>query len=345
MYSLPCSLCLIVIYGIVFGYCQQCPPISSPCSCSSSIYEPIVIICDNAGSLDNALGTLTNLRDILINTLVITNTSIPTLVDNAFRGLSINHVVLNRNSLTQINDKAFDDLVESLTELDLKDNNLGQVPQTGIPKLKRLRNLILSRNRISSLPPRTFANYESRDYMSKIDLSGNQLVSIEPSVFAGLKNLEEVSFEANQLSVVPTHAFSEQRQKLKNLNLGLNKINNVPPGALDFQNLESLSLEFNGITSLVPETFRGVQKLLYLYLTGNKFPRWDSNMFRYLGSLRILGIGETPIRQIPSNGFQFIPSLVRLEMSEAAVDTIENGAFQRVTNMQAIIMNKNRLSR
>lgn len=31
-------------------------------------------------------------------------------------------------------------------------------------------------------------------------------------------------------------------------------------------------------------------------------------------------------------------------MSEAAVDTIESGAFQRTPHIQAIILNKNRLS-
>lgn len=331
------------LISLIYG---QCPSVNSPCSCSSSIYEPVVILCDNAGSLQTALGSLGNVRQVQINSLVITNTPIPTLPDFAFQGFTINRLVLNRNNMAQISSRAFDGFLnESLTELDLKDNLLGQIPQTGVPSLRRLRTLILARNRIQNLPPRPFANYESRDFLSKIDLSGNQLLTVDPTVFTGLRNLEEVSLEANQLTVVPTAAFTEQRQRLKNLNLGLNRISNVPPGSLDFPNLESLSLEFDGITTLVPEVFRGVPKLLYLYITGNKFPRWDPEMFRYIGALRILGIGETPIKQIPNNAFQYIPSLMRLEMSEAAVDTIDNGAFQRVPNIQAIIMNKNRLSR
>ena len=71
----------------------------------------------------------------------------------------------------------------------------------------------------------------------------------------------------------------------------------------------------------------------------------DSDMFRYVGNLRILGIGETPIRVIPADAFRNIPSLRRLEMSEAAVDTIEPGAFQVASQIGAIIMNRNRLSR
>lgn len=79
-------------------------------------------------------------------------------------------------------------------------------------------------------------------------------------------------------------------------------------------------------------------------------------MFRFVPQLRTLGIGETPISVIPANAFevssspfeedvfQYIPHLIRLEMSEAAVDTIERGAFQRTPNIQAIVLNKNRLT-
>uniref|UniRef100_A0AC34GFV9 Uncharacterized protein n=1 Tax=Panagrolaimus sp. ES5 TaxID=591445 RepID=A0AC34GFV9_9BILA len=67
-------------------------------------------------------------------------------------------------------------------------------------------------------------------------------------------------------------------------------------------------------------------------------------MFRYINQLRTLGIGETPITAIPSNAFIHIPNLIRLEMSEAAVDTIEKGAFQKTPLIQAIVLNKNRLS-
>ena len=108
--------------------------------------------------------------------------------------------------------------------------------------------------------------------------------------------------------------------------------------------MTSLSLEFNGITVIIPQAFQGVPNLQYLYLTGNKFPSWQPEMFRYVNQLRTLGIGETPISVIPSNAFVHTPNLIRLEMSEAAVDTIERGAFQQTPLIQAIVLNKNRLT-
>lgn len=72
---------------------------------------------------------------------------------------------------------------------------------------------------------------------------------------------------------------------------------------MDFPQLTSLSLEFNGITVIIPQAFQGVPNLQYLYLTGNKFPSWQPEMFRFINQLRTLGIGETPISVIPSNAF------------------------------------------
>ncbi|VDD90642.1 unnamed protein product [Enterobius vermicularis] len=49
-------------------------------------------------------------------------------------------------------------------------------------------------------------------------------------------------------------------------------------------------------------------------------------------------------QQGTSGYLQYIPNLIRLEMSEAAVDTIEQDAFQQTPQIQAIVLNKNRIS-
>lgn len=77
----------------------------------------------------------------------------------------------------------------------------------------------------------------------------------------------------------------------------------MPVGALTFSKLTSLSLEFNGLTIIIPQAFQGVPHVQYLYLTGNKFPAWQYEMFRFINELKTLGIGETPISVIPANAF------------------------------------------
>lgn len=44
----------------------QCPQLELPCRCAPSIYEPIAIICENAGSLNNALQAISNAQNIMV---------------------------------------------------------------------------------------------------------------------------------------------------------------------------------------------------------------------------------------------------------------------------------------
>ncbi|PAV75629.1 hypothetical protein WR25_07966 [Diploscapter pachys] len=340
-------LCLVLWTWLPWAF-AQCPALTGPCKCAPSIYEPVAIICSNAGSFQNVIQAIQPARDIPIDSLMIVDTAVTSIPANAFEGFTILRLVFNRNTLQSIDDNAFNgNLIDSLVELDLNDNNLGQIPQSGVPRLRNLRKLYLNRNRISQLSPTAFNNYVSADLIVKLEIAGNRLTDAtlgDSLVFRPLKLLQELSLETNALTQIPSAALVNQKQTLTNLNLGLNNINDVPVGALDFPNLTSLSLEFNGITVIPPQAFQGLPNLQYLYLTGNKFPSWAVEMFRYIPQLRTLGIGETPISVIPNNAFMHIIHLIRLEMSEAAVDTIERGAFQRVPQIQAIVLNKNRLS-
>ncbi|KAI1704727.1 leucine rich repeat domain-containing protein [Ditylenchus destructor] len=329
---------------------QECPQLQTPCRCAPSIYEPVAIICESAGSLGNALQAIQAAKNIRIDSLSIVDTAVSTLPANAFLDFTILRLVLNRNTLAQIDDLAFNGpLLDSLVELDLSDNQLQQIPAIGLPRLRNLRKLYLNRNRISTLQPQAFAGYASKEVLLKLELAGNKLndqaMQSGQELFRALKSLQELSLETNALTQVPSQALEAQRNTLTNLNLGLNQIREVPVGALNFPQLTSLSLEFNGITMIIPQAFQQVPHLQYLYLTGNKFPSWQPEMFRFINELRTLGIGETPIAVIPSNAFVHTPNLIRLEMSEAAVDTIEPGAFQRTPLIQAIVFNKNRLTR
>uniref|UniRef100_A0AC35U6Q5 LRRCT domain-containing protein n=1 Tax=Rhabditophanes sp. KR3021 TaxID=114890 RepID=A0AC35U6Q5_9BILA len=341
-------LCLGIVLCTLNSATAQCPRVNIPCRCAPSIYEPVAIICENAGSLQNVLNAIQEAKTVPIDSLTIVDTAVNSINANAFEGFTILRLVMNRNTMSSISSGAFNGpMLDTLVELDLTDNNLGQVPQLGLVELRSLRKLYLNRNRIPSLSKTAFSNYASKGKLLKLELAGNRLSNDAFSgsdVLRDLTSLEELSLETNSLTQIPSYALSGARDTLINLNLGLNQIGQVPVGALDFPKLTSLSLEFNGIDAILPQAFQGVPTLQYLYLTGNKFPTWSSGMFFYIKQLRTLGIGETPISVIPSDGLKYLPNLIRLEMSEAAVDTIQKGAFQSTPLIQAIVMNKNRLT-
>ena len=111
-----------------------------------------------------------------------------------FQGFTILRLVLNRNTLQSIDDQAFSGpLLDSLVELDLNDNNLGQIPQSGLTRLRNLRKLYLNRNRINTLASNAFAGYESKDLLIKLSLAGNRLTDqslTDTAVFRPLRLLQ-----------------------------------------------------------------------------------------------------------------------------------------------------------
>lgn len=340
-------LAVFALLAIIPTAIAQCPAVSRPCSCDTTPYVPVSIICDRASSLQQVLQAISGAANTKIDRLIISNTPIPTLPPLAFQSHSISSLSIRKAGLSSINQGAFDGpSLDLITELDLKDNNLGAIPQTGLSKLKNLRKLYLSGNRISNIPGRAFADYASAERLEKLDMSGNSLSNLGSNSLEGLTALKELTLEKNSFNAIPTQGIATVRDSLEDLNLGLNKINNVPVNALQFPNLKSLSLEFNGIQGITPEAFRGVPNLKFLYLSGNKFRRFDPNMFRFIQRLEILGMGEMPIPSLPNDAFRNTPVLRRLEMTEAAVTDIQAGTFQRIRNTIAVIvLNRNQLGR
>lgn len=46
---------------------SQCPQVQAPCHCAPSVYEPVAIVCENAGSLTNALQAISNARQMPVS--------------------------------------------------------------------------------------------------------------------------------------------------------------------------------------------------------------------------------------------------------------------------------------
>jgi Leucine-rich repeat (LRR) protein len=121
-------------------------------------------------------------------------------------------------------------MLDSLIDLDLSDNNIQQIgAQVGLLQLRNLRKLYLNRNGISQLPSPTFAAFNSRESLQKLELAGNRLTDQSlggdggPGPFAPLAGLQELSLEMNALTTIPSAVLAAQRDTLVNLNLGLNQ--------------------------------------------------------------------------------------------------------------------------
>lgn len=115
----------------------------------------------------------------------------------AFRSLHIKKLVLRNNGLVQIAAGAFNGpLLNSLEELEVRSNQLGSIPQTGVNEIRALRALSFSDNLITSVENNDFLSYHSRATIKRLDLTANNISIINPQGFLGL----EVSSHFNKVS-------------------------------------------------------------------------------------------------------------------------------------------------
>lgn len=130
---------------------------------------------------------------------------------------------------------------EHLELIDMRDNQIIDIPMNVLVNLSRLKDVNLANNQISHIEPGAFDNIPS---LTTLILSNNLLRIIEARSFTGAKNLHELYLESNS-------------------------IRQIEMGALDLANLEILSLNNNRLVSIRQSTFENARKLESIDLSGN----------------------------------------------------------------------------
>uniref|UniRef100_H3CQX2 LRRCT domain-containing protein n=1 Tax=Tetraodon nigroviridis TaxID=99883 RepID=H3CQX2_TETNG len=135
---------------------------------------------------------------------------------------------LRGNLLTAFSDRVFGFKASNLNELNLKGNKLKQLHPLG--GLSSISNLVLSSNKLSSLPEEIFWNLTSLEYL---DLSENQLASLPGTIFNGLLGMKTIHLNHNNLEPTGTPEMFEDQVLVEQLFLSNNRLEALPPGLLD----------------------------------------------------------------------------------------------------------------
>ena len=149
-----------------------------------------------------------------------------------------------------------------LKSLDMSDNNLSSVePGLLARAVKKLETLKVSSSRLTTQQKESIlaAIYEDSQLKS-LDISGNNLSSVEPGLLAGtIKKLETLNLENVRLTKLQTEsilaAISEDSQ-LKSLDISVNDLSSVNPRLLTgaVKRLETLNVEYVRLTKLQSES-------------------------------------------------------------------------------------------
>ncbi|XP_053181553.1 leucine-rich repeat transmembrane neuronal protein 4 [Scomber japonicus] len=236
---------------------------------------------------------------------------IPENITTGCQGLSLRY-----NNLLVLLPYQFAHL-NQLIWLYLDHNSINSIDALAFHGVRRLKELILSSNKITYLHNNTFSAIPN---LRNLDLSYNQLQSLQPGHFYGLRKLQNLHLRSNGLKQILVRTFLECRS------------------------LEFLDLGYNRLRSLTRTTFLGLFKLKELHLEHNQFSRINFFIFPRLTNLQALYLQWNRIRSINQGMPWTWHKLQRLDLSGNEIQMLDPAVFQCMPNLQILNLESNKLS-
>ncbi|KAG8183463.1 hypothetical protein JTE90_002845 [Oedothorax gibbosus] len=266
---------------------QQTPSINLPCLCSKD---------ENNGTNVNCNG-VTFLGDFpvlphryKIHSFSQSGSGLQSLEAQLFTAsdIPLKKLEFSNNLLRRITERTFDGIEDTLLEINLAHNKLGD----------QLNSLFST------------GEFLRLTQLLKLDLSGNEIKEFQAGVFNGLVNLQELRLENNFVITIPRSTL-QSLKSLKSLHLQANYILDV--GVHSFPNLTSLqflNLSSNDIMEVQGEAFESLPNLETLVLSNNQIQTLNRGFLQDLTDMNCDSLRTLPrLRKLKLYGFQYLQQL------------------------------------
>ncbi|XP_071841326.1 leucine-rich repeat transmembrane protein FLRT2-like [Apostichopus japonicus] len=191
-------------------------------------------------------------------------TTVIDLSDDMVHLMLLSHLVIDQNKIVYLNSSHYN--CPSLINLSGKHNELTVLARYSLVGFPELKTLYLQNNRISFVHELAFGS--SPHGLEFLLLEANQLRDIPVGLLKMLIALKVLVLRSNFISTVPALAF-ERNHLLRSINLADNLIHVCDTASLTgLLNLEHLDLGQNKLSDLPPE-FLDPEKDFFLSLRGN----------------------------------------------------------------------------
>ncbi len=192
---------------------------------------------------------------------------------------------------------------------------------------------------------KTFPIRRIRHGQPECDLENRKINSLEGLLdIPGISSCRKIKFKKNQITSIEPGTF----QGLKNLGFLLldnNQITSIQPGTLQgLSSLIYLDLGYNQLTSIEPDTFQGLKNLKGLDLNNNQIATIQPNTFQGPRALQFLDLNGNKLTSIQPDTFQGLSRLTELYLAKNQLTSIEPGTFQGLTHLESLDLQDNRLS-
>jgi hypothetical protein len=179
---------------------------------------------------------------------------------------------------------------------------------------------------------------------SGLNLTNNQITSIESGDFSGLGSLQSLYLRNTQITSIESGDFSGLGS-LQDLLLTNNQITSIESGAFSgLGSLQDLLLTNNQITSIESGDFSDLGSLQMLILNSNQITSIESGAFSGLGSLQRLDLHYNQITSLNLTDAD-LTALNRLRLDISEIDTLildgatlSQGSFDVIVNSASAIV-------
>ncbi|KAM9043574.1 toll-like receptor 3 isoform 6-T9 [Megaptera novaeangliae] len=296
---------------------------------------------------------------------------------------SIQNLSLSNNQLYTTSNKTFVGLKQTnLTVLDLSHNSLSVIGNDSFAWLPHLEYLFLEYNNIEHLSSRSFYGLSNvrclnlRRSFTKQSVSLASLPKIDDFSFQWLKFLEYLNMEDNNFPGIKSNTFtgltrlrclslsnsfsslrtltnetflSLAGSPLLTLNLTKNKISKIESGAFSWLgHLTVLDLGLNEIgQELTGQEWRGLENIVEIYLSYNKYLELTSNSFALVPSLQRLMLRRVALKNVDSSPSPFhpLPNLTILDLSNNNIANINDELLKGLEKLEILDLQHNNLAR
>ncbi|XP_065296671.2 protein toll-like [Dermacentor albipictus] len=290
----------------------------------------------NARFVGNELNTdMQKLQGVYINKLSLENFNSTQLQVSWFANLTIFSVRINNCNLHDIED-AVSRAMTTLSSIWLTKNELRSVP-LGLAAAKRLQRLTMQRNPIKHLQGMlTFSK------LWFLDLSFNEIETIDEEYLYGLPKLRYVALWRNNIHKLPPNLFLKTRL-LKKVELQVNRISSVEGVFNDLPQLEVLLLTQNNISdtdSISRSTFPCLKELALGQNRINVISKFSS---RNSGIRRVI-LSNNAVTDIMPGAFKLLGKLTKLDLKNNSISFLNDSYFAHDSILEHIDFSMNKVT-
>jgi hypothetical protein len=241
------------------------------------------------------------------------------------------------NSETLWTDSSVKTFPSTITVLGLSNTGLPLLDEAYLilRDLTDLETLLLVENKIQKLTGRSLGNLGA---LTKLDLSKNEIVTIESTVFQAVTELKSLDLSHNKIALIQKGTF-DQNTKLEELKLGNNKLLGLSGNIFEYQNvLLTLILSFNDLDLCAGNTFAEDDRCL------GATPRLNAAAFGGLTSLTNLELEKNLLVAITDELFSSLASLENLNLDQnSRLEEISDNAFKATTLLKKVSFKENEM--